>query len=350
MTAYAHHLAFEFYGGMPETIVYDQDAVLIVSENLGDYKLTQEMEAFRKSAGFKAVFCRAADPQSKGKVENVVGYVKKNFMKGRRFTTIDALNQEALGWLERTGNGHRHATTRLVPSEEFQKEQPFLLPYSGHVEKPAQEGRMYAVRRDNTISYQGCFYQLPSGCYKGDGTQVRVVRTDEATIEVFSAEGNLPVITHTVSAVKGKLVTKPELSKTDKADPGPNERALAERLSRVPGAADTATEYLGLIKADRPRYYNKSVSLLRGLFEQIPDAMVCDLLNTLVSNKVLNAYDAVEIGNAKLVRSGQRTLSNAPSRYGSRGKRRSEQSANLDPQRSSIADYDNLVESLSSQN
>lgn len=90
---YAHHLAFEYFGGMPKRIIYDQDTNLIVSENLGDYILTTEMEAFKKSAGFIPEFCRPADPQSKGKVENVVGYVKKNFIKGRRITTVDYLNE-----------------------------------------------------------------------------------------------------------------------------------------------------------------------------------------------------------------------------------------------------------------
>lgn len=50
-TAYAHHLAFVYFGGMPENVIYNQDAALIVCENLGDYRMTAEMESFRKSAG-----------------------------------------------------------------------------------------------------------------------------------------------------------------------------------------------------------------------------------------------------------------------------------------------------------
>lgn len=348
MTAYAHHLAFEYFGGMPERILYDQDAVLIVAENLGDYRLTEEMEAFRKSAGYEAVFCRPADPQSKGKVENAVKFVKNNFIKGRMFTTIDALNEQALQWLERTGNGHRHATTRLVPSEEFEKERVHLLPYHVRMECPGPEGRVYTVRRDNTVSYHGCFYQLPAGCYRGAGSQVRLVESSPTAIDIFSVADGTPIISYTVSMIKGKHVTKPDLNHADKTDPTPAEAAISLRMGRIAGAAEVSERYLGMIREDRPRYYSASVRLLRDLYEQMPDSMVMPLLDTLIRNNVLNAYDANDIASSMLVRSGMPPLLKNPSRYGKRGKRpQSAMSANINPQKTDISGYDRLVATLS---
>jgi transposase len=46
MAVYAHEKAFEYYGGKPKKIIYDQDAVLIHSENLGDYVLTKSFNAY----------------------------------------------------------------------------------------------------------------------------------------------------------------------------------------------------------------------------------------------------------------------------------------------------------------
>lgn len=350
-TAYAHHLAFIFYGGMPKRILYDQDAVLIVAENLGDYQMTQEMEEFRRSAGYEAVFCRPADPQSKGKVENVVKFVKNNFIKGRMFTTIEALNEQALQWLARTGNGHRHATTRLIPAEEFEKEKEYLLPYNVHMDCPGPEGRLYTVRRDNTVSYHGSFYQLPKGNYKGEGSKVRLVATTPTTIEIFDAEDGTPIITHTVSAIKGRYITKPELGFTDKSDPSPAETAIQDRVSRVDGALEMAKSHLKLIQDAKPRYYTASVRLLRDLYDQMPDSLIKPLLDTLMTNKVLNAYDANDIANAMLIRAGLAPLKKNPSRYGNRGKRPgAATSANVEPQKTDITHYDNLVNALSDKN
>ena len=99
-----HEKAFAYFHGIPKKIVYDQDAVFLFDENAGDYRMTQVFDSYVKSRPFKVIFCRPADPESKGKVENCVKYVKQNFLLNRPYSNLDNLNQEALAWLERTGN------------------------------------------------------------------------------------------------------------------------------------------------------------------------------------------------------------------------------------------------------
>lgn len=71
LAIYAHERAFEYFGGKPEKILYDQDRVLISRENLGDLVLTRKFQTFVREQHFQPVFCHKADPESKGKVENV---------------------------------------------------------------------------------------------------------------------------------------------------------------------------------------------------------------------------------------------------------------------------------------
>ena len=40
LAVYAYKLTFEFFGGVPRKMVYDQDKVFPVNENLGDLVLT----------------------------------------------------------------------------------------------------------------------------------------------------------------------------------------------------------------------------------------------------------------------------------------------------------------------
>jgi len=107
-----HENAFEYYGGMPKEIVCDQDHLILVSENDGDLVLTKEFADYQKTRKFKIYMCRKADPETKGKVENVVKYVKSNFAKHRTFNNLEKLNEDCLAWLERTGNGKVHNTTK----------------------------------------------------------------------------------------------------------------------------------------------------------------------------------------------------------------------------------------------
>jgi len=95
---------FEFYGGVPKELVFDQDKLVAVSENYGDIIFTAEFERFKQAIGFSMRLCRKGDPESKGKVEAVVKYLKNNFAKHRLYTSLADWNQAQLDWLERTGN------------------------------------------------------------------------------------------------------------------------------------------------------------------------------------------------------------------------------------------------------
>src|SRR5690625_4345949 len=88
----AHKNAFHEFGGKPKEIVYDQNNIIIVSENHGDTIYTKELEAYRRKGDFRIYACRGSDPESKGNIENVIGFIKKSFAKHRVYTTLDDWN------------------------------------------------------------------------------------------------------------------------------------------------------------------------------------------------------------------------------------------------------------------
>jgi transposase len=88
-----HYRAFEYIGGVPEEIVYDQDRLLAINENFGDIIYTAEFERFRQQMGFKIYLCRKSDPETKGKIEAVIKYAKGNYARHRIFDNIQAFNQ-----------------------------------------------------------------------------------------------------------------------------------------------------------------------------------------------------------------------------------------------------------------
>src|SRR5690606_1952868 len=113
-----HENAFEWFEGIPREVVYDQDSLILVSENGGDLILTGEFEAYRRERGLKVRVCRKGDPESKGKIENVVGYIKNNFAKHRIFINIDQWNEAGWDWLNRTANYKIHNTTKKRPDRK----------------------------------------------------------------------------------------------------------------------------------------------------------------------------------------------------------------------------------------
>ena len=156
----AHNYAFQYFGGRPQTILYDLDRVYVVSENLGNIIFVPAFEKYVKRIGYSVSLCRPRDPQSKGKVEEVIGYVKQSFLEGRVYTGIDSLNSAALAWLDREGNGRVHTVTRKVPRETFIEEQKQLF----HV-KPYSDVSSTVASFDSNgvVSYKGNRYQIDVG-------------------------------------------------------------------------------------------------------------------------------------------------------------------------------------------
>ncbi len=59
----AHEQCFAYYMGIPKQIVYDQDTLMLVSENHGDLLLTDAFRSYVNYRGYQQYFCRKSDPQ-----------------------------------------------------------------------------------------------------------------------------------------------------------------------------------------------------------------------------------------------------------------------------------------------
>ena len=114
--------------GRPSVLVIDQDAVFVASETYGEVIKTRIFEDFCTEQELKLWVCNKADPESKGPIENSVGFVKKNFFSARNITCIDDVWRSLPGWLSRK-NRRNHKATLHIPAIVFRDiEQKALKP------------------------------------------------------------------------------------------------------------------------------------------------------------------------------------------------------------------------------
>ncbi|WP_253940770.1 Mu transposase domain-containing protein [Fundicoccus ignavus] len=193
---------------MPKEMVYDQDNILAVSENAGDLLLTHDFDAYHQALGFSIYLCRGEDPESKGKIERVVGYVKSNFAKNRVYDGLDDWNEKSRSWLERTGNHKVHGTTKKRPDSVFLLEKAHLKPVSSIKQKDIsfRNSITATVNKDNTIRFKGNRYSVPLGTYKTVGSnQVYLYQKEQELIVLHKLTGD-DIARHRVSLEKGKLI------------------------------------------------------------------------------------------------------------------------------------------------
>lgn len=287
---YAHQLSFEYFQGIPKEIVYDQDSVFMKDENLGDLLLTEKFKRYCDSQPFNPVFCRKADPQSKGKVENVVKYIKYNYLRGRIYIDDKILNKEGLQWLKRTGNCKKHATTLKRPYKEWLIEKDYLLPLKGKVVLEKEDKYIqHHVRKDNTIAYKGNIYSVPLGTYKGKGSYV-FIKVINSELNIYT-DTKSHLATHTISAIKGKYICQSDHHRDKK-------HSIEQRYQQVLEFfrdKDKAQYYLSLIKLDKPRYFHDHLRIFCRELKTESMELKEKTLSFCIENKLLNAYRFCEV-------------------------------------------------------
>ena len=156
-----HREALQYIGGVPTEILYD-NCKTAVSNRIGTaIAFNPDLLRFANRYGFYARACWVSDPESKGKVENSIGYVKRDFYYAREFVDLEDINAKALAWCDQVANEKQHGSTREVPSARLADEGRALRPLPDHP-VPVFIETTRVVRKDNTFSFETNQYSVPS--------------------------------------------------------------------------------------------------------------------------------------------------------------------------------------------
>ena len=101
----AHRQAFEFFQAVPARVMIDNLKVGVLSHPFGQRPLFHPRYLdLAAHYGFEPVACNVRRANEKGRVENGVGYVKKNFLSGLEISSFAALNPAAATWRDTVAN------------------------------------------------------------------------------------------------------------------------------------------------------------------------------------------------------------------------------------------------------
>ena len=116
-----HEQAFHDFGGVPEEILYDRvKTVWLRDDDHGDPVFHPGFVDFAEYYGFRPRLCRAQRPQTKGKTENGIGYVRKNFWpRVRDYRSAHDLLGLRRRLLDETCNVRIHGTTGEQPLDRL---------------------------------------------------------------------------------------------------------------------------------------------------------------------------------------------------------------------------------------
>jgi transposase len=110
-------------GGLPATLVWDRQAGI----HARDGRPTSEFAALCGQLKLGWRFCEPADPQAKGAVERLQGYLETNFERGRRFVNERDYQLQLDAWFEKA-NARTHKTLRCRPIDRLLAEREQMAP------------------------------------------------------------------------------------------------------------------------------------------------------------------------------------------------------------------------------
>lgn len=184
-----HEAAFAALGGVPREILYDRMKTVATGVDArGEIQWQPLFLDFARYWGFTPRLCRAYRPQTKGKVERGIRYLRGNFLCGRTATDVPDLQGQLRTWLWEVAFPRVHGTTHRVVREAWEEERPFLQALAGRLPFPCRPEIIRRVSRDAYVSFESNRYPVPwtvagrEATLRTVGDQVEIVVGGEVVV------------------------------------------------------------------------------------------------------------------------------------------------------------------------
>jgi transposase len=282
--------SFEATPGVPLRVVFDNPKTVVLRHEEGRPVWNPTLAQVAIDFAFTIELCAPHQPQQKGAVENLVGFVKRAFFRARRFVdlTID-LPQQLSDWLVEVNTVRPCRATKAIPAARLVIEQVRLKPLAI---APPEYGLRFAVTVGPTamVTHQGIRYAMPAPACGIPATlwlyptRVKIITAGskhEAVHPRFPAHG-------TVSYLPGQRAA--QLA----AVAGARKRLYFMR-ERILELGPVGEGYLTELIHQRPHVWKGDVERLFALLEELGDAPFRLVLQRALFQRLIGAEYVVRL-------------------------------------------------------
>jgi transposase len=282
--------SFAASGGVPLRIVFDNPRTVVLRHEEGRPVWNPVLAPVAIDYGFTIELCTPRQPQQKGAVENLVGYVKRAFFRARRFTELTTDLPQQLGeWLTEVNTTRPNRATKELPAVRLITELTRMKPLAI---APNDYGLCFVVTVGPTamVTHQGIRYAMPAAACGIPATlwlypdRVKIVTAGgkhEAVHPRFPAHG-------TVSYLPGQRAA--QLA----AVAGARKRLYFMR-QRLLELGPVGEGYLTELIHQRPHTWKGDVERLFALLEELGDVAFRGVLQRALFQRLIGAEYVVRL-------------------------------------------------------
>jgi len=282
--------SFAASGGVPLRVVFDNPKTVVIRHEEGRPVWNPVLAPVAIDYGFTIELCTPRQPQQKGAVENLVGYVKRAFFRARRFSELTTDLPQQLGdWLTEVNTTRPNRATKEIPAVRLAAEQARMKPLAI---PPNEYGLAVAVTVGPTamVTHHGIRYAMPAAACGIPATlwlypdRVKIVAAGgkhEAVHPRFPAHGS-------VSYLPGQRAA--QLA----AVAGARKRLYFMR-ERILELGPVGEGYLTELIHQRPHTWKGDVERLFALLEELGDAAFRVVLQRALFQRLIGAEYVVRL-------------------------------------------------------
>jgi transposase len=282
--------SFAASGGVPLRVVFDNPRTVVLRHEEGRPVWNPVLAPVAIDYSFTIELCTPRQPQQKGAVENLVGYVKRAFFRARRFTdVVTDLPQQLTEWLVEVNTTRPNRATKEIPALRLAAEHARMKPLAV---SPDEYGLRVAVTVGPTamVTHHGIRYAMPAAACGLPATlwlyptRVKIITAGsrhEALHPRFPAHG-------TVSYLPGQRAA--QLA----AVAGSRKRLyfMRERLLELGPVGEA---YLTELIHQRPHTWKGDVERLFALLEELGDTRFRLVLQRALFQRLIGAEYVVRL-------------------------------------------------------
>jgi transposase len=261
-----HENAFEFFGGAPRECWYDNLTTAVSDRMGGLVRFNSRFMAYMAHHGSRPHACNVARGNEKGRVEDLIKYIRMNFWGGRSFSDFDDLTRQLFAWRNQTANQREHRTTGRVVRILFDSEEKSKLLALNPVPYDTDEIFSRSVTSDFHLQYETNRYSVP---WTLVGMTI-TVRVNDRELRVYYNEKF--ICSHERSYLKNRVFTT-EAHRTGLLERKPGAIRETWQLGYVKSLGPKMAEYVELVRQG-PRSLKYELSRLVALVTVYGESMV----------------------------------------------------------------------------
>lgn len=303
-----HENAFRFFGGVPRECWYDNLTTAVSDRMGGLVRFNARFMAYMGHHGTRPHACNVARGNEKGRVEDLIKYIRMNFWGGRSFSNFDDLTTQLLVWRNQTANQREHRTTRRVVRIMFESEEKSKLLVLNPVPYDTEEIFSRSVTSDFHLQYETNRYSVP---WTLVGMTI-TVRVNNRELKIYYNEKF--ICSHARSYLKNKVFTT-EAHRTGLLERKPGATRETWQLGYVKSLGPRMAEYVELVRQG-PRSLKYELTRLVALVTVYGEAMVLDACAECLGSGIVGV-DNLELFLKRQHHPSKTNLNPAPIKFAS---------------------------------